>query len=35
MAEQAKLKPDPICDYYQGGMFCGMEYDGDESDMWR
>ncbi len=31
MAEQAKLKPDPIGDFYQGGAFCGMEFSGDKS----
>jgi uronate dehydrogenase len=31
MAEQAKLKPDPVSDFYQGGAFCGMEFDGDTS----
>jgi len=30
-AEQAKLKPDPVGDFYQGGTFCGMEFDGDNS----
>ena len=30
-AEQAKLKPDPVGDFYQGGSFCGMEFDGDKS----
>ena len=30
MAEQARLKPDPVGDYYQGGTFCSMEYDGDK-----
>jgi uronate dehydrogenase len=30
-AEQAKLKPDPVGDFYQGGAFCGMEFDGDRS----
>ena len=30
-AEQAKLKPDPVGDFYQGGTFCGMEFDGDRS----
>ena len=30
-AEQAKLKPDPVGDFYQGGAFCGMEFDGDKS----
>ena len=29
MAEQAKLKPDPVGDFYQGGTFCSMEFDGD------
>ena len=31
MAEQAKLPPDPVSDFYQGGAFCGMEFDGDMS----
>ena len=31
MAEQAKLPPEPVSDYYQGGAFCGMEFDGDAS----
>ena len=26
MAEQAKLKPDPVGDFYQGGAFCGIEF---------
>lgn len=30
LAEQAKLKPDPIGDWYQGGPFCSAEYDGDK-----
>jgi len=30
MAEQAKLRPDPVGDYYQGGTFCSMEFDGDK-----
>jgi uronate dehydrogenase len=29
MAEQAKMKPDPIGDHYQGGAFCSNEFDGD------
>ena len=29
MAEQAKLKPDPIGDFFQGGTFCSMEFDGN------
>jgi uronate dehydrogenase len=30
-AEQTKLPPDPVGDFYQGGAFCGMEFDGDMS----
>jgi uronate dehydrogenase len=33
MAEQAKIGPDPVGDFYQGGTFCGMEFDGDKSKM--
>ena len=29
MTEQAKLKADPVGDYYQGGTFCSLEFDGD------
>jgi uronate dehydrogenase len=29
-AEQAKLPPDPIGDWYQGGTFCSAEHDGSE-----
>jgi uronate dehydrogenase len=29
LAAQAKLKPDPIGDWYQGGPCCSDEYDGD------
>src|SRR5246500_5984281 len=31
MAEQAKLKTDPVADFYQGGAFCSMGYSGDKS----
>jgi uronate dehydrogenase len=31
MAEQAKLPPDPVSDFHQGGAFCSMEFDGDAS----
>ncbi|OAF11308.1 NAD-dependent epimerase/dehydratase family protein [Bradyrhizobium neotropicale] len=31
MDEQAKLKPDPVGDYYQGGAFCSIEFDADPS----
>jgi Nucleoside-diphosphate-sugar epimerases len=36
-AEQAKLGPDPVGDFYQGGAFCGMEFDGDKRRIidWR
>src|SRR5712675_3065276 len=30
-AEQAKLPPNPVGDFYQGGAFCGMEFSGDRS----
>lgn len=30
-AEQAGLPPDPVSDFYQGGAFCGTEFDGDKS----
>ena len=31
IAEQARLKPDPVGDFCQGGAFCSMEFDGDKS----
>ena len=31
MAEQARIGPDPVGDFYQGGTFCGMEFSGDRS----
>jgi len=31
MAEQARLEPDPVGDYYQGGAFCSIEFDADPS----
>ncbi len=34
MAEQAKLPPDPVGDFYQGGTFCSMEFSGDPSRIW-
>jgi uronate dehydrogenase len=30
-AEQARIKADPVGDFYQGGAFCSMEFDGDKS----
>jgi uronate dehydrogenase len=35
MAEQAKLKPDPVGDFYQGGAFCSIEFDGDAGRVWK
>ncbi|HEX7073671.1 MAG TPA: NAD(P)-dependent oxidoreductase [Hyphomicrobiaceae bacterium] len=34
MAEQAKLPPDPIGDFYQGGPYCSAEFDGDTDQIW-
>jgi uronate dehydrogenase len=35
MAAQAKLKPDPVGDFFQGGAFCSMEFDGDAGRVWK
>jgi uronate dehydrogenase len=35
MAEQAKLPPDPVADFYQGGAFCSIEFDGDAAKVWK
>ncbi len=35
MAEQAKLAPDPVGDYYQGGTFCAQEFAGDRGKVWQ
>jgi uronate dehydrogenase len=35
MAEQAKLAPDPVGDYYQGGTFCAQEFAGDTGKVWK
>jgi len=35
MAEQSKLAPDPVGDYYQGGTFCSQEFAGDKSKIWK
>ena len=32
-AEQAKLPPDPVSDFYQGGAFCSMEFSADKRRM--
>ena len=34
LAEQAKLPADPVGDFFQGGAFCAMEFDGDKSRIW-
>jgi uronate dehydrogenase len=34
LAEQAKLPADPVGDFYQGGSFCAMEFDGDKGPIW-
>src|SRR5262245_47703004 len=31
LAEQSKLKPDLVADFYQGGAFCSMEFSGETS----
>jgi uronate dehydrogenase len=35
LAEQAKLPPDPVGDFYQGGPFCSQEFAGDTDRLWR
>ncbi len=35
MAEQAKLPPDPVGDFYQGGTYCSAEFDGDADQIWN
>ncbi|MDB5654620.1 MAG: UDP-glucose 4-epimerase [Tardiphaga sp.] len=35
IAAQAKMAADPISDFYQGGAFCGIEFDGDASGVWQ
>ena len=34
IAEQAKLPPDPVGDFYQGGTFCSFEYSADTDEIW-
>ena len=34
LAEQSKLPPDPVGDFYQGGTFCSVEFDGDKDQIW-
>lgn len=34
LAEQAKLAADPVGDFYQGGVFCSMEFDADRDKIW-
>jgi uronate dehydrogenase len=35
LAAQAKLAPDPVGDFYQGGTFCSQEYSSDGSGVWK
>ncbi len=35
MAGQAKVKPDPVAEFFQGGPFCSAEFDGDTSRIWK
>jgi uronate dehydrogenase len=35
LAEQAKLKPDPVGDFYEGGTFCSLEFDGNTDKLWK
>jgi uronate dehydrogenase len=34
LAAQARLPPDPIGDFYQGGPFCSAEFDASRDDIW-
>jgi uronate dehydrogenase len=34
LAEQVKLAPDPVGDFYQGGPFCSDEFDAKRDDVW-
>jgi uronate dehydrogenase len=34
LAAEAKLPPDPIGNYYQGGTFCSAEFSGDAGRVW-
>jgi uronate dehydrogenase len=34
LAAQAKLTPDPIGDFFQGGPFCSDEFDAERDDIW-
>lgn len=34
LAEQAKLAPDPVGDFYQGGTFCSAEFTASKTDIW-
>jgi uronate dehydrogenase len=35
LAAQAKLAPDPVGDFFQGGTFCSAEFDGDAARVWK
>ncbi|MET0970030.1 MAG: NAD(P)-dependent oxidoreductase [Tardiphaga sp.] len=34
LAEQAKMQPDPVGDFYQGGAFCSAEFSADFGRVW-
>jgi len=34
LAAQEKLPPDPIGEFYQGGPYCSIEFDGDTDEIW-
>ena len=34
LAAQAKLPPDPVGDFFQGGTFCSAEFTGDTGRTW-
>ena len=35
LAAQAKLPPDPVGDFYQGGTFCSAEFTADAGKVWE
>jgi uronate dehydrogenase len=34
LAAQARMPPDPVGDFYQGGPFCSDEFDAERGDIW-
>jgi uronate dehydrogenase len=35
LAAQARLPPNPVGDFYQGGPFCADEFDGPTDGLWQ